>query len=555
MELIKLKEGDAWLAGRCRVYNWNELAGKYGIEANTNAELAFKLLLKKGIRVLDEFRGPYALAFHDRKTYLVRDRVGIFPLFHSGASFSDRRKPGMRELHPRQIWVNGELKHRGGFKVKASSLRDLEKSLRESVRLRLHEDTTLFLSGVDSALLGCYLKDEGADFRCISVGLKGSPDLKRAKKISEALRVKWEGIEVDKGEALKAVGKVVGLIDSSDPVKVEVGLVMHFASRGAGEVAFSGLGADELFGGYARMHRSPDKEALWALLNVYERSTYAGYAVGLANGTEVRVPYLDSAVVELALGLPAEMKREKRAIRELLYPYVKELAASPKKAAQYGSHFAKVIPKPKHEYLKRLVRSHRKLAALISGGKDSWYALYTVKKLNYEVACAIVMIPEREDSWMFHVPEVKKAAELLRARKIPVIEAETSGKKEKELDDLGKALSRTVKQYGVEGIVSGAISSEYQRHRIELLADRIGLSCHAPLWGVDQKTYLRRLLRDGFKFKIVSVAADGLGTKWLGKTLDKGDVELLINLSEKYKFNPAGEGGEYETFVVDAPAF
>ncbi|RLJ00763.1 MAG: hypothetical protein DRP08_06305, partial [Candidatus Aenigmatarchaeota archaeon] len=141
------------------------------------------------------------------------------------------------------------------------------------------------------------------------------------------------------------------------------------------------------------------------------------------------------------------------------------------------------------------------LVALMSGGKDSWYAAWLMSRRGFSIACAVVMLPHRADSWMFHVPRVREAAEFIRSKGIPVVEVETSGEKEKELEDLEKALREAMNKYGVEGVVSGAIASRYQRSRIGRLAKKLGLESDAPLWGVDPRDYLRRLIRDGFRFK------------------------------------------------------
>ncbi len=537
-----LVEGDAWFAGNCELYNWRELARRHRVEARNDAELAFRLLLRRGRKALDEFRGPYALAFWDGELLLARDPQGIFPLFYSERGFASERFPGSRELHPRHLLIGGEPAYRGGFRPGRSGLRGLERSLRESVKLRAHGDLTLFLSGLDSALLAAYLKEAGVEFRAVTVGLEGSRDLLRGKMLAGKLGLDWKGVVVSREEVVRAVPRVAGAIQSRHPVKVEVGLVTWFASREAGKVAISGLGADELFGGYARMHRSPRKEALWALRNIYERSTYRDNVLGLRQGTEIRLPYLDGRVVECALGLPGEMLRRKAALRELARPYLGELAGLPKKAAQYGSGFSSVLRKPKRFE----GPADRRLAALLSGGKDSWYAMLIARRLGYEVPLAVVIQPEG-DSWMFHVPGIESVPEMARRAGMDVLVRRTAGEKEEELAELEDALREAGRT--VEGVVVGAISSEYQRERVERICDGLGLSCHAPLWGVEPEAYLRRVSRE-LRFRVVAVAAHGPDESWVGREITPEAAEELITLSRKYRFNPAGEGGEYETQVI-----
>ena len=544
---------DNWLTINCEIYNWEELAKKYKVTARNDSDLAWKLLLKYGIKIIEEFRGPYALAFFNGNLYLARDKKGIFPLYFGDDGFASERLPKMRELHPYHMIVNHDMVYRGRLK-KEGKPKKLEDALRESVKFRAHEDITLFLSGIDSALLAYYLKDEGFDFKAITVGLPLSLDLTRGKKLAEKLKLKsFKTIEIDKVTAKNAVEFVSKKIHSSDPVKIEVGLVTFFASQNAGKTAISGLGADELFGGYARMHRSLKLENKWALQNIYERSTYRDNVLGLVNGTEIRMPYLDEEVIHSSLSLSEEDVSGKKALRDLARPILGNLSNLPKKAAQYGSNFSSVIKKPKTVYLKKFA-TNRPVAALISGGKDSWYSAYTMNRLNYPIACAIVMQPKSDESWMFQSQGVKETPQLIQELGIHLIIQETSGKKEEELKDLEVAMKKAMTDFGAEGIVSGAISSEYQRDRIENLAGKVGLASYAPLWGTDQEAYLRRVVREGFGFRIVHAAADGLDAKeWVGKEVTETRAEELIQLSKKHKFNAAGEGGEFETLVFSLP--
>ena len=76
-----------------------------------------------------------------------------------------------------------------------------------------------------------------------------------------------------------------------------------------------------------------------------------------------------------------------------------------------------------------------------------------------------------------------------------------------------------------------------------------------PLWHKKQEAELRELINEGFEVIISAIAADGLDEKWLGKKLTMKDVDELVKLSKKYGINAAGEGGEYESFVLDGPIF
>ncbi len=195
-----------------------------------------------------------------------------------------------------------------------------------------------------------------------------------------------------------------------------------------------------------------------------------------------------------------------------------------------------------------------KLAVLFSGGKDSCLALHKAKQ-KHEIVCLISMYSKNPESYMFHVPNihlVKLQAECLQ---ITLIEQETLGEKEKELEDLKKAFITAKEKFKVEGIVTGALASVYQESRIAKLCNELGLECVNPLWQKNQLDVLNELLKLKFKVLISGGFAYPLGKDLLGRILDKKVIEVLAKAKEKYKINPAGEGGEIETTVLDSPDF
>jgi ABC transporter with metal-binding/Fe-S-binding domain ATP-binding protein len=129
--------------------------------------------------------------------------------------------------------------------------------------------------------------------------------------------------------------------------------------------------------------------------------------------------------------------------------------------------------------------------------------------------------------------------------------ATTQGVKEKELSDLKYLLSGI----SVDGIVSGAIASEYQRTRIEEICEELHIKSFTPLWHKNQELLLWNMVKSGFRFIIVSVAAEGLDESWLGREIDHTCIRELINIHEQYGLNVAGEGGEFETLVIDCPIY
>lgn len=196
-----------------------------------------------------------------------------------------------------------------------------------------------------------------------------------------------------------------------------------------------------------------------------------------------------------------------------------------------------------------------KLGALFSSGKDSSYALYLMKKQGNEISCLITIKSKNPDSYMFHTPNIDMTSLQSEALGIPLIEQETKGKKEDELKDLKQALETAKKEYKIEGVVTGALFSEYQTSRVETICKEINLKVFSPLWHKDQETEMRELIQNGFKFIFSKIAADGLDESWLGKIITDKDIDKLVELNKKIGFNIALEGGEAESLLIDGPMF
>ena len=196
-----------------------------------------------------------------------------------------------------------------------------------------------------------------------------------------------------------------------------------------------------------------------------------------------------------------------------------------------------------------------RLGVLFSGGKDSTYAAYLAKKIGYEVSCLISVHSENEESYMFHTPSIKKTEEQAKLIGIPIIVWESEGKKEEELKDLEKAIILAVKEHKIEGVVTGAIQSVYQSVRIQKICNKLGIECFNPLWQKNENEYLEELIREKFKVIITGVFAYPFDKSWLGREIDKKFIEEIKELHRKYKISVIGEGGEFETLVVNCPLF
>lgn len=196
-----------------------------------------------------------------------------------------------------------------------------------------------------------------------------------------------------------------------------------------------------------------------------------------------------------------------------------------------------------------------RLGVLFSGGKDSVYATYLAKKFGHDIACLISIFSENKNSFMFHTPAIEKTKFQADAMGFPILIQKTSGKKEEELNDLKKAIKKAKEKFKIDGVVTGAIKSVYQASRIQKICDELGLVCFNPLWQKDEETYLEELLKNKFKIILTGVFAFPFDEKWIGREINKKFIDEIKRLSKKYKIHVAGEGGEYETFVVDCPLY
>ncbi len=195
-----------------------------------------------------------------------------------------------------------------------------------------------------------------------------------------------------------------------------------------------------------------------------------------------------------------------------------------------------------------------RLGVLCSGGKDSLFACWRAMQKE-EVVCLITIVPANPESYMFHTPNVRLAALQAEAAGLPLVEVESVGEEEKELDDLRRAIEIARERHGIEGVVTGAILSVYQATRVQRICHDLGLWCFNPLWHADQEAYMQSLIDEGFAVIVAGVYSAPFDERWLGRRIDAAAVAELRAMAEKYRITLTGEGGEIETFVTDAPFF
>ncbi len=196
-----------------------------------------------------------------------------------------------------------------------------------------------------------------------------------------------------------------------------------------------------------------------------------------------------------------------------------------------------------------------KLATLFSGGKDSTFATYLAKKEGHEIVCLITILSENKYSYMFHTPSISKTKKQAEVMNLPLVIDNSKGEKELELEDLTRVIKKVKEEYGIEGIITGALHSDYQATRIQKICDDLDLKCLNPLWHREEFRYLEELIENNFDILIIGVSAYPLDETWIGRKIDKKFIEDVKELHAKYKIHPAGEGGEFETFVLNCPLF
>src|SRR3989344_275177 len=597
---------DGLLIANCEIYNWKKLNTKYKFNAQNDAETLLLFLDQFGLEKLDELDGVYSFAYwKDDTMYLARDILGEKPLWFSyntdAFAFASEKKAlekigffDIQELNPRQmikykISENKlEMINREFFSYLPEQRRPFKQLKEKTAVLLAHaiekripgkKFGLLFSGGIDSTYLAKYFKDKGSDFTCYTAVLDSEaipPDLESAQKVAEALGLKLKIRKIKLQEIPAYLEKIVPLIEDSNVVKVGVALTFYVACEMAKEdgckVIFSGLGSEEIFAGYERHKNSANinQECLSGLRKMYERDLYRDDVITMDNSLELRLPFLDVELIDFALKIPGKYKIKGEVTKHILREIAlekgisQEYASRKKTAAQYGSKFDYAIGKlakqqqfpSKSAYLRTFYPSHNvKLGVLFSSGKDSTAAAQVMKQQNYDLTCLIHIRSENQDSYMFQTAGTELVEMQAEAMALPIIIQKTKGEKEEELKDLEKAFEEAKNRYQIEGIVSGALFSTYQRDRIETICDRLGLKIFSPLWHKPQERHLLDLLNNGFEFVLTAVAAEGLDKSWLGRKITSRDIERLQKLHQKIGLNIAGEGGEFESLVLDCPLF
>ncbi|MTK64224.1 MAG: asparagine synthase (glutamine-hydrolyzing) [Methanobacterium sp.] len=399
------------LVANAEIYNYLELKNFYDecYFTDSDCEVILTLvnkyyknsLVEAVNTTIKELDGDYAFAIYDGKELVVvRDDLGVKPVYYGTDNkrdlfiFASERKAlwkmGIKDvnvLKPGEMLINNYTIPRPPAKTLVKPiLKDhaadeivtpqdsnycknlLKKVLKDSVKKRvagLDRVGIIFSGGLDSSILAKISKDLDVETLLYTVGTENSADMKYAKQVAESLDLPLKSKIVALDDVKHYTDLVLNAIEEYNVMKIGVGMPSYIASELASKdgirVMLSGQGADELFAGYQRytqFYRDHGEKTTDYLeddvSNLYHVNLQRDDAVTMANSVELRVPYLDSEVVDLGLKIPMKYKLgndphdlRKCILRRLAYDLKVPMEAvlRPKKAAQYGSGIHRLLVK------------------------------------------------------------------------------------------------------------------------------------------------------------------------------------------------------------------
>ena len=363
------------LAVNGEIYNHREIRAKYTdypFSTGSDCETILALYQKHGIHFLEELNGIFAFALYDeaRDEFLIaRDPIGVIPLYigydEDGTvycaselkaleGFCDRYEPflpghyywsreGKMTRWYQRDWMDYEA-----VRNNPASVTNLREALEAAVRRQLMSDVpygVLLSGGLDSSVISAIAK-KYADRRIetdgqqaawwpqlhsFAIGLKGAPDLAKAREVAEFIGTVHHEINYTIQEGLDAVRDVIYYIETYDVTTVRASTPMYLLARvikSMGiKMVLSGEGADEVFGGYLYFHKAPDarafhEETLRKLSKLYLYDCLRANKSLAAWGVEGRVPFLDKEFLDVAMRLNPQAKMcpgntiEKHIVRE-----------------------------------------------------------------------------------------------------------------------------------------------------------------------------------------------------------------------------------------------
>ncbi|WP_337625447.1 asparagine synthase B [Phocaeicola sp.] len=364
------------LAVNGEIYNHLDIrkryAGKYQFQTGSDCEVILALYRDKGIHFLDELNGIFAFALYDEEqdTFLIaRDPIGVIPLYigydadgkvycaselKALEGFCDRYEPFLPGHYydskegKMTRWYTRDWMSYDAVKDNPASVEELREALEAAVRRQLMSDVpygVLLSGGLDSSVISAVAKKYASrrvesngkqeawwpQLHSFAVGLKGAPDLAKAREVADHIGTVHHEINYTIQEGLDAVRDVIYFIETYDVTTVRASTPMYLLARvikSMGiKMVLSGEGADEVFGGYLYFHKAPDarafhEETLRKLSKLYLYDCLRANKSLAAWGVEGRVPFLDKEFLDVAMRLNPVAKMcpgktiEKKIVRE-----------------------------------------------------------------------------------------------------------------------------------------------------------------------------------------------------------------------------------------------
>lgn len=347
--------------GRCRMlWDGTLFSNPQRGDGPLSPEAVARQFQEDGFAALGAWDGMYAFALYDTATddvILARDPLGIKPLYYGYGSdgtlyFASEMKALLKATQDVRYFPPGYVFHsrRGWYRFydieRTQAVRDnprtvvpeLQEALEKAVQKQMNTDGigTFLSGGLDSSLIAALARRCVNELPSFAVGVKDCPDLRAAREVAAVVGTKHYEYQFTKDEVIAALPDVIYTLESFDPALVRGAVATHFAARLAKDyvkVVLSGEGADELFGGYQYLRAfSPASELSRELVRI----TTALHHTGLQRvdrltsryGLDVRLPFLDRTVVDLAFSLSASLKGlgpdrvEKWIVRRAGRPYL-----------------------------------------------------------------------------------------------------------------------------------------------------------------------------------------------------------------------------------------
>lgn len=364
------------LAVNGEIYNHQQIRkdfeGKYQFQTGSDCEVILALYKEKGINFLEDINGIYAFALYDEEKddfLIARDPIGVIPLYighdkdgtvycaselKALEGYCDEYEPFLPghyylDSQGKMVkWYHRDWESYDNVKDNSSSVKEVHDALEAAVKRQLMCDVpygVLLSGGLDSSVISAIAKKYAAhrietnstqaawwpQLHSFAVGLKGAPDLAKAKEVADFIGTVHHEINYTIQEGLDAVRDVIYFIETYDVTTVRASTPMYLLARvikSMGiKMVLSGEGADEVFGGYLYFHKAPTPQAFHEE-TVRKLSKLHLYDCLRANkslsawGVEGRVPFLDKDFLDVAMRQNPSAKMcpgatiEKKIVRE-----------------------------------------------------------------------------------------------------------------------------------------------------------------------------------------------------------------------------------------------